>query len=107
MARRKDDVAWADPALLILGSLADGPKHGYAIIQQTQQDVGVTLGPGTLYAALSRLEARGMVRALRGEDRRRPYEITPQGSALLQARLTAMRSFATGTLARLRAVMPS
>ena len=56
MVRRKDDVAWSDPALLILGSLASGPKHGYAIVQDTEDTVGVTLGPGTLYAALSRLE---------------------------------------------------
>jgi DNA-binding PadR family transcriptional regulator len=106
VARRQDEVAWADPALLILGSLADGPKHGYAIIQQTEQDAGVTLGPGTLYGALSRLEERGMVRALPGEARRRPYEITAAGSALLRRRLDAMHSFAIGTLTRLKTVQP-
>lgn len=106
MARRSQDVAWADPALLILGSLAGGPKHGYAIVQDTEQSVGVTLGPGTLYAALSRLEARGYVRALPGEDRRRPYEITPTGSTLLSARLKAMSSFASQGLARLQAAWP-
>jgi len=103
MARRKDDVAWSDPALLILGSLASGPKHGYAIVQDTEETVGVTLGPGTLYAALSRLEERGHVRALPGEDRRRPYEITAAGSAVLAQRLEAMRTFATRGLAHLRA----
>jgi hypothetical protein len=40
MARRKDEVACADPTLLILGSLADGPKHGYAIVQDTEQAAG-------------------------------------------------------------------
>jgi DNA-binding PadR family transcriptional regulator len=56
MARRQSDVAWPDPALLILGSLASGPKHGSGIVQGTESTVGITLGPGTLYAALSRLE---------------------------------------------------
>jgi DNA-binding PadR family transcriptional regulator len=106
VARRKQDVAWADPALLILGSLAAGPKHGYAIVQDTEQTVGVTLGPGTLYAALPRLEARGYVRALPGEDRRRPYEITTTGSAMLADRLKAMSSFASQGLARLQTAQP-
>src|SRR5665213_315458 len=104
MTRRKDAVAWADPALLILGSLVSGPKHGYAIVQDTERSVGITLGPGTLYAALARLEERGQVRALPGEDRRRPYEITAAGSALLSERLTAMRRFAARGLAQLRTV---
>lgn len=104
MVRRKDEVAWSDPALLILGSLASGPKHGYAIVQDTEQSVGITLGPGTLYAALARLEERGHVRALPGQDRRRPYEITAAGSALLAERLQAMRSFAVRGLAQLRSV---
>jgi DNA-binding PadR family transcriptional regulator len=104
MARRRDEVGWSDPALLILGSLLSGPKHGYAIVQDTEQSVGVTLGPGTLYAALARLEERGYVRALPGEDRRRPYEITAAGSAVLAERLEAMRSFAVRGLARLRSV---
>jgi len=106
MARRKDEVAWADPALLILTSLAAGPKHGYAIVQDTEREAGITLGPGTLYGALSRLEERGHVRALPGEDRRRPYEITASGSTVLTARLKAMSSFAAHGLARLRTASP-
>lgn len=104
MVRRKEPVGWADPALLILGSLAGGPKHGYAIVQDTERSAGITLGPGTLYAALARLEERGHVRALPGDQRRRPYEITAAGAAVLQQRLEAMRSFASVGLARLRAV---
>jgi len=103
MTRRKEDVAWADPALLILGSLVSGPKHGYAIVQDTESSVGVSLGPGTLYAALSRLEERGHVRALPGEKRRRPYEITATGSKVLGERLQAMQGFAARGLAQLRA----
>ena len=103
MARRKEDVAWADPALLILGSLVSGPKHGYAIVQDTERSVGISLGPGTLYAALTRLEERGHVRALPGADRRRPYEITAAGSSVLTERLKAMQGFATRGLAQLKA----
>jgi DNA-binding PadR family transcriptional regulator len=101
MARRKDEVVWSDPALLILGSLAAEPKHGYAIVQDVEATTGVSLGPGTLYAALARLEERGYVRALASQERRRPYEITAEGQALLRHRLEAMRRFAARGLARL------
>ena len=106
MARRKDEVAWSDPALLILGSLASGPKHGYAIVQEVEETTGITMGPGTLYGALPRLEARGLVRALPGDDRRRPYELTAEGAKVLRARLEAMRSFASRGLAALAPVTP-
>jgi len=66
---------FADPWLLILTSLADGPKHGYAIMTDVAEFSGVRMEPGTLYRALSRLERRGWVRSLASGDRRRPYEI--------------------------------
>jgi len=102
--RRKDDAAWSDPALLILGSLASGPKHGYAIVQDVEAATGVTLGPGTLYGALPRLEERGLVRALEDDDRRRPYELTPDGVRVLRDRLEAMQAFATRGLSLLPSV---
>ena len=49
---------FAEPSVLILASLADGPKHGYALIKDIEELAGTTLGPGTLYAALARLEQR-------------------------------------------------
>lgn len=106
MARRKDEVAWSDPALLILGSLASGPKHGYAIVQEIEASAGISMGPGTLYGALPRLEQRGLVHALPGEDRRRPYELTAEGARVLRARLEAMQDFATRGLSVLTAVTP-
>jgi DNA-binding PadR family transcriptional regulator len=99
--RRASDVGWADPAVLILTSLADRPKHGYAMTADIAEHAGVTLGPGTLYGALSRLEERGLIRALPGEARRRPYEITTAGQAVLRARLTAMNTLAAVGLSRL------
>jgi DNA-binding PadR family transcriptional regulator len=102
MARRRQQVAWAEPALLILTSLADGPKHGYAITKDIEKQVSITLGPGTLYAALSRLEEQGLVAAVDGDDeRRRPYRITAEGIAVLHERLRAMARFARTGLIRL------
>ena len=47
-----------DPTLLVLASLADGDKHGYAMMEDIQKFADVRLGPGTLYGAISRLEER-------------------------------------------------
>jgi DNA-binding PadR family transcriptional regulator len=50
-----------DPSLLILASLTDSPKHGYAIMEDIQRFAGVRLGPGTLYGAITRLEVDPIV----------------------------------------------
>ncbi|MDP9101647.1 MAG: PadR family transcriptional regulator [Actinomycetota bacterium] len=101
MARRRESATWAEPALLVLGSLADGPKHGYAIIQAVAAESGISLGPGTLYAALSRMEEQGLIVAEPGDERRRPYRMTGAGQRLLAERLSAMAAFAQTGLARL------
>jgi DNA-binding PadR family transcriptional regulator len=80
-----------DPGLLLLISLAGGPKHGHAMLHDVQRFAGIRLGPGTLYGALSRLEERGEVEALPTEGRRRPYRLTEPGRASLERRLAAMR----------------
>lgn len=80
----------ADRRLLVLASLTDGPKHGYAIQQDIESFVGVRLGPGTLYGAIGSLERDGLIRALAGEERRRPYEVTPAGRQTLQDELGTM-----------------
>ena len=67
---------FAEPALLILISLADGAKHGYAVTEDIAAFADVRFGPGTLYAAIARLEARGLIGALDADDRRNPYELT-------------------------------
>ncbi len=103
MAREAGAVRWTDPALLILGSLAGGPRHGYAILGDVEATAGVTLGPGTLYGALARLEERGLVRALPGDERRRPYEITAAGAELLAEQLSSMARFARTGRSRLQA----
>ena len=102
-----DDLGrWAEPALLVLTSLAEGPKHGYAITQDIATEVGVALGPGTLYAVIARLEERGFIEALVADGRRRPYRITAAGTEALSTQAARMRDLATLTLSRLRLVQP-
>ncbi len=86
----------------MLTSLADGPKHGYAITRDVEQLTGVRLGPGTLYGALSRLEGKGLIEALPAEDRRRPYRLSSAGSAALEEQLQALAQVAQSGLERLR-----
>ena len=90
-----------EPSVLILTSLASGPKHGYALAKDIEEFAGVSLGPGTLYGAISRLEERGMIVPLAGDERRRPYRITAAGRAALSAAVREMRQLADEGAARL------
>jgi DNA-binding PadR family transcriptional regulator len=83
-----------DPPLLILTSLAAGPKHGHALANDIESFAGVTLGPGALYGAITRLEERGLIEPLASEDRRRPYRLTGAGSAALAGAVADMRRIA-------------
>ena len=88
---------FSDPALLILSSLAGGPKHGYTMMEDIEQFSGTHLEPGTLYGALGRLEQRGWIEPLQSEDRRRPYRITAAGVLALTEQLATMnRIVSTG-----------
>jgi DNA-binding PadR family transcriptional regulator len=68
---------------MILISLAEGPKHGYAMTQDIEAVSGLKLGPGTLYGAIARLEREGAIAAAGADDRRRPYRLTPYGRSRL------------------------
>jgi DNA-binding PadR family transcriptional regulator len=92
---------FAEPALYILVSLSDGPKHGYAIMTDVEATTGSPMRPGTLYGALARLERRGLIEALEPEDRRRPYRLTALGATTLQVQLDHLRVFAQAGLKRL------
>jgi len=95
-------VDLTEPVVLVLTSLADGPKHGYALAKDIESFAGTKLGPGTLYGALSRLEDRGWIEALPAEDRRRPYQITAAGAEILVKHLQAAQQVATIGLRRLQ-----
>lgn len=84
---------FGEPSLLILAALLDEPKHGYAIIDDVEKTVGVRLGPGTLYGALSKLEDRGLIRAVATQERRRPYEITADGRAAVESHMVMWKRF--------------
>ena len=96
MKRQTDSLAdlgrFSEPALLILISLADGPKHGYAMTQDIAAVSGQKLGAGTLYGALARLEGCKWIEPLPVEDRRRPYRLTATGHRMLRQRLESLRA---------------
>jgi len=94
---------FAEPALLILVSLADAPKHGYAIMTDVNEFAANPIGPGTLYAALARLERRGLIEPMGLDERRRPYRITAAGSQALATHLAEMRRLVQVGHARLSA----
>lgn len=100
--RATDLGRFAEPALLVLVSLTEGPKHGYAIMTDVESFAGAPLGPGTLYAVLARLEQGGLIEPLEAADRRRPYRITTAGRDALGARLDEMDSFLRVSRARTR-----
>ena len=73
----------------ILLALADGPRHGYAIMQAVEESAGteMRMGPGTIYGSLQRMEEAGLVRELSpgGHERRRVFVLQPFGRRALEA----------------------
>lgn len=90
-----------DPPLLILTSLAGGDRHGYALSQDIESFAGVTLSPGALYGAITRLEERGLIEPVGSDSRRTTYRITTSGRAALVEELRQMRSVVSTATARL------
>jgi DNA-binding PadR family transcriptional regulator len=95
---------YSDPPLLVLASLADGPKHGHSMIEDIVQLSGTRLGPGTLYGAIARLEQQGLIKPLEPDERRQPYKITAAGMRTLKAKLTTLNQFSKAGLKRLEAL---
>ncbi|MBZ5581506.1 MAG: PadR family transcriptional regulator [Acidobacteriia bacterium] len=92
----------SDPTLLVLASLAEGEKHGYAIIQDVQRFAEIRLGPGTLYGAITRLEERGWIRPVAADDRRQPYALTALGRKHLEEQVANLDRVLQTALERLR-----
>ena len=92
----------SDPTLLVLASLADGDKHGYAIMEDIERFASVRLGPGTLYGAITRMEERGWIRPIQSDDRRQPYRITAAGKRHLEEQLASLDRIVQTGLKRLK-----
>jgi len=92
----------SDPTLLVLASLADGDKHGYAMMEDILRFAEVRLGPGTLYGAITRLEQRGWIRPVSCGNRRQPYTLTGAGRDYLNEQLEQLEKVVKTGLARLR-----
>lgn len=96
MARNPDPsslLPLSEAVLQILLSLADGPSHGYGIMQDVEARTAgrVTLGPGTLYGAVKRLRKRELIEELQAtetpdteDDRRRYYRLTALGREVVR-----------------------
>lgn len=95
---------YSDPPLLILASLASGPKHGHAMIEDIVLLCGTRLGPGTLYGAIARLEQQLLIEPLAPEERRQPYRITAEGERVLRTKLNTLHQFSKAGLERLEAL---
>ncbi|MEJ3749424.1 helix-turn-helix transcriptional regulator [Actinomycetes bacterium KLBMP 9797] len=101
-----------EPTFLILTALADEPRHGYGIVQEVRVLSGgrANLLTGTLYAALDRLAAEGLVEPDHEAEvdgrLRRYYRLTAEGLTALTAETARLRRLTTAAEARLRSVRP-
>lgn len=78
-------IPMSETMLYILLSLRE-ERHGYAIMLHVKELTGgrITLGAGTIYSSLGKLEGDGLIDALNEEDRRKTYRITPLGLDILK-----------------------
>lgn len=98
----------SEPVLLILTSLADKPRHGYALLKDIEALSGgrVRMSTGTLYGALRRLLEDGWIERFAQDDTSREkqaYRLTAMGRRQLQSDLDRMKRLTRAAVARLRA----
>jgi PadR family transcriptional regulator PadR len=85
-----------EPTYFTLAALMDGPLHGYAVIKRAEELSGgrTRMAAGTLYAALDRLSAEGLVRVVDEQvvngRARRYYALTAEGATALEAEAERM-----------------
>lgn len=81
---RRRYIPMSETMLYILLSLRV-ERHGYGIMQHVKELTSgrIVLGAGTIYQSIGKLEPDGLIKALREEDRKKYYLITPLGSAIL------------------------
>jgi DNA-binding PadR family transcriptional regulator len=100
-----EELPLTEPVLLVLLSLAEQPRHGYAIMKDVEQMSGgrVMLSTGTLYGALQRLLAKGWIEEFEEDESsrdRRAYRLTTRGRRNLQQEVDRMKRLTK--IARLR-----
>lgn len=85
---RKVYVPMTETGFYILLCLRQ-PNHGYGIVQQVKDITKgeVSLGPGTMYGSLSKMEKDGLIRFIDEADKRKVYQITPLGEEVLALEL--------------------
>jgi DNA-binding PadR family transcriptional regulator len=104
---QQHDAPLTEPVFLILTSLADQPRHGYALLQDIQHisNGRVRLSTGTLYGALRRLLEDRWIERFEQDDTSREkqaYRLTPEGRKQLHVELARMRQLTRAAAARLR-----
>jgi DNA-binding PadR family transcriptional regulator len=111
MAAPRETAALKTNWFHILLSLADGGQHGYGIMQEVLDRTGgaLRLWPATLYGSLRRLAEEGFIReanALAAPDdlRRRVYELTPRGRAVLAAEIERLEGLVRAVRAKRRSL---
>ena len=87
---------------LILGLIAEKPRHGYEIIKAIEEETGgaYTPSPGVIYPTLTLLEEMGHIAAAQGDGNRKQFAITAEGETFLAENRTA----ADAVKARMREV---
>jgi DNA-binding PadR family transcriptional regulator len=111
-----DALPLTEATTFIMLSLAEEPKHGYAIMKdvETLSEGRVALSTGTLYGALSRLLEQGWIaRYGRAENEgetpgrpRKTYELTRMGRQVLEAEIARMEAVVTAATLRTAGAAP-
>jgi DNA-binding PadR family transcriptional regulator len=103
----QDNKPLTEPVFLILASLADQPRHGYALMQDIEQmsNERVILSTGTLYGALRRLLADGWIERFHQKDQSREkqaYKLSIEGRRQLQLEMSRMKQLMRIAATRLK-----
>jgi len=104
---KTDTTPLSEPVFLILLSLAQSPRHGYALLKDTEalSDGRVRLSTGTLYGALRRLLEDQWIERFETDDTSRDkqsYRLTPTGRKYLQIELARMNQLTRAAAACLK-----
>jgi DNA-binding PadR family transcriptional regulator len=107
VAKQLESKALTEPVLLILTSLADQPRHGYALLKDIEGLSGgrVRMSTGTLFGALRRLLEDGWIEPFEQVDtarQKQAYRLTTVGRKQLQLELDRMRQLTRAGFARLK-----